>query len=108
MRQKCIVLFIIILFGLLSACSSFNGDKTDGIETKDTFTGTIEKVEDQNALVTITDGDILRSYNKVQVDLSVAEDTTFQVGDKIRVGYDGEVRESGPLGINTTFVELID
>lgn len=108
MRQKCIVIFIIILFGLLSACSSSNDDKTDGIETKDTFTGTIEKVEGQNALVTITDGEILRSYNKVQVDLSVAEDKTFQVGDKIRVGYDGEVRESGPLGINTSFVELID
>ena len=42
------------------------------------------------------------------VDLSVADDTTFKIGDEIKVGYKGAVRESGPLGINTTFVELIE
>ncbi|ALX47669.1 DUF3221 domain-containing protein [Lentibacillus amyloliquefaciens] len=101
--------FAIVLIGLLSACSSSNGDKTEGNETKETFTGTIEKITDQNvAIVTIEEGKILKSGREVSVNLSVANDTTFQIGDKIRVGYDGKVRESYPLGINTTFVELIN
>jgi len=41
------------------------------------------------------------------VDLSVANDATLQRADQIKVGYDGDVRESDPLRINTTFVQLI-
>ncbi|MFD1362758.1 hypothetical protein [Lentibacillus salinarum] len=36
--------FAIVLIGLLSACSSSNGNKTGGNEPKVTFTGTIEKI----------------------------------------------------------------
>lgn len=97
-----------ILIGLLPACSSSNSEQSDDSETEHTFTGTIEIIEGQHATVDIEEGKILKSGRKVRVDLSVANDTTFQAGDEIRVGYDGEVRESGPLGINTTFVELIE
>ena len=108
LRRKLTILFVIILTGLLSACGSSDSDKSDDSEIKDTFTGTIETIENEVAIVDIKDGQILRSGKKVTVDLSVADDTTFEIGDKIKVGYEGAVRESGPLGINTTFVELID
>lgn len=108
LRRKLTILFVIILTGLLSACGSSGSDKSDDSEIKDTFTGTIETIENEVAIVDIKDGQILRSGKKVTVDLSVADDTTFEIGDKIKVGYEGAVRESGPLGINTTFVELID
>ncbi|HLR59657.1 MAG TPA: hypothetical protein VK094_04205 [Pseudogracilibacillus sp.] len=108
MSRNHIILFAIILTGLLSACSSPGGEKLDDSEIKDTFTGTIETIENEVAIVDIKEGKILRSGKKVTVDLSVADDTTIKVGDEIKVGYEGAVRESGPLGINTTFVELIE
>jgi len=99
---------MIVLIGLIVACSFTNDDHSEDNKIKDTFTGTIELIEGQNAIVNITSGEILKSGKKVSVDLSVAQDTTFRVGDEIKVGYEGEVRESGPLGINTTFVQLIE
>lgn len=107
-KRNCTILFVIILIGLLSACSSAGNDKADDSETKDNFTGVIETIEDQNAIVDIEDGEILKSGRKVSVNYSVADDTTFQVGDEVKVGYEGEVRERKPPGINTTFVELIE
>ncbi|MBU5465900.1 hypothetical protein KQI49_03535 [Virgibacillus sp. MSJ-26] len=108
MSRNLIILFAIILTGILSACGSSGGEKLDDSEIKDTFTGTIETIENEVATVDIKEGKILRSGKKVTVDLSVADDTTFKIGDEIKVGYEGAVRESGPLGINTTFVELIE
>ena len=41
-------------------------------------------------------------------DLSVNEAETFRVGDKIKVGFDGTIKESNPAQINTLSVELVD
>lgn len=100
-----IVTILLISLSILSACNGNSNQQRDR-ETK-TFTGTIDIIEDQVAIVTIEEGDILKSGKEVTVDLSVANDTTFQLGDEIRVEYEGAVRESGPLGINTTSVEWI-
>lgn len=82
--------------------------KMDDDKIEATFTGTIEKINGHMALVTVKEGKILKSYHEVDVDLSVAEDTNFKVGDQVNVGYvESEVRETAPLGINTTFVELM-
>lgn len=108
MRKKLTFLFMIIFFGLLSACGSSDDNKSDNSETKSTFTGTIETIDGKNAIVGIEDGEILRSGRKASVDLSAAGDTVFEIGDKIKVGYDGTIQEKYPLGITTTFVELID
>lgn len=83
-------------------------DSTDDYENKPTFfIGTIEEINGEGALVSIEKGEILKSGSKVGVDLSVANDKTFQIGNKVKVGYDGIIRETHPLSINTTFVELI-
>lgn len=108
LKRKYNILFAIILIGLFSAYSPSDKDKTDDNETNEIFTGNIETIEDQNAIVDIEAGEILKSGRKVSVNLSVTDNTMFQVGDEFRVGYDGEVRESEPLQINTTFVELIE
>lgn len=108
MKKKLISSFtMILLVGLLFSCSSSNEDNADINESKATFTGTIEKIYGEMALVSIEEGEILKSGNKVDVKLSVANDTTFKIGDKVKVGYDGIVREKHPLGINTIFVELV-
>ena len=82
-------------------------DSTDGNEDQATFTGTIEEINGNMALLSIDKGEILKSGDKASVDLSVAPDETFQVNDKVKVGY-GFVGESGPLTIETKFVKLLD
>lgn len=107
MKKKRIALITLVLVGLLFACSSLNDDRTDDHENEATFIGTIEEINGDNALVSIEKGEILKSGRKVDVNLSVTNDTKFEIGDKIKVGFDGVIRETFPLGINTTFVELV-
>ena len=71
------------------------------------FIGIIESIENNHAMVKIEEGDILKSGDKASVDLSVAQNTTFQVGDKIKVRY-GNVGERYPLYIETKSVKLIN
>ncbi|NGP45416.1 hypothetical protein G4V62_10780 [Bacillaceae bacterium SIJ1] len=106
--KKLIALILIVSIGLLGACTTSSGDHADDQESEATFIGTIEELNDEMALVSIKKGDILKSGSLVDVNLSVANGTTFQIGDKIKVGYDGYVREKHPLGIHTTFVELVN
>src|SRR5690625_3060107 len=95
-----IISFIILtaIFALLWYTDFFNTPE---------FIGTIESIENDNAIVKIEEGKILKSGDKASVDLSVAKDTTFQIGDKIKVRY-GKVRERYPLYIETKSVKLID
>ena len=79
---------------------------TDFFNTSSKFTGTIESIENDHALVKIEEGKILKSGDQASVDLSVAKDTTVHVGDKVKVGY-GFVGESHPLTIETKSVKRV-
>ncbi|HHU19140.1 MAG TPA: hypothetical protein GXZ58_02635 [Bacilli bacterium] len=128
MKKILYLLLMIVLVSLLFACSSTNDKSTvdkdneasslelsreiDGNKSKEafeeiTFIGTIDELNGDQALVSIEEGEILRSGSKVDVNLSVASETSFKIGDKVKVGFDGDIRETFPLGINTTFVELV-
>src|SRR5690625_5068990 len=79
-------------------------------EVKVTFIGTIEKANDDYARVLVIEepeGINLLLGNTITVDLSVNPDETFHVGDKIKVGYDGTIRETSPPQINTLTVEKV-
>ena len=99
----------------LFACNSENpkvkenegdGGSADKIVT---FTGTIEEIyEQKTGLIVVEVGEMLRSSDKVYVDLSVNTTETFQVGDRIKVGFDGIVMESYPAQINTLSVERVE
>jgi len=78
-----------------------------GFFTSSEFIGSIESIEKENAIVKIEEGEILKSGDRASVDLSVAKNTTFQVGDTIKVRY-GNVGERSPLYIETKSVILID
>lgn len=76
---------------------------------KESFIGVIEQIENDNALVIVEEGEIMRSGNEVIVDLSVAQEEAFLVGDWVNVAYDVHaVRESNPLGIDTIAVQRIE
>ncbi|MFJ8258570.1 DUF3221 domain-containing protein [Peribacillus asahii] len=111
MKMKIGILLTTFLVSLLVACTSVNNEpdkETKDNKVKASFSGKIAEINGQNAIVEINEGEILKSGNRVFVNLSVNKNTTFQVGDKISVEYDGEIRESNPLRINVTNVELIN
>lgn len=66
------------------------------------FTGTIEEIINENGAI-VHDG-----QGNILVNLSVNKNETFQVGDKVKVGYDGVILESSPAQINTLSVERIE
>ena len=112
--MKKTVTFILILFlsCLLVACNS-DDSKEQGeeksIASNVTFTGTIEEISaKKTALIVVEEGAILKSANKLYVDLSVNPTETFQVGDRVKVGYDGMVMESYPARIKTLSVERVE
>jgi uncharacterized OB-fold protein len=76
------------------------GDKNDAVRVS--FEGRIEELLDNRAIVQVEKGNF---SGRVLVDLSVNETETFQVGDKVKVEYDGQVRESDPAQINTLSVK---
>src|SRR5690625_3540261 len=103
LQWKLKALFIIVL--LTASCSnSINGHEEEYTEIETAsffFTGTIKEIYDGTALVDGTRG-------KVLVTLSVNNDETFDVGDKVRVGYNGTIMESNPAQIKTLSVDLVD
>ncbi len=68
------------------------------------FPGTIIEITGNTAIVHAKLGG---GEGKVFVDLSVNSDETFEVGDEVKVGFDGIIMESNPAQIHTLSVELI-
>src|SRR5699024_124264 len=95
-----------ICCALLVGCQATDSPSETEIEAD--FIGIIENINGDQALVAIEEGSILTSGNQVMVDLSVAEKENFRTGDRIKVGYDGLVREYMPHGVNTLEVEKLD
>jgi hypothetical protein len=98
LKKKFSLFFTIVLISLLSACN----------HAKATLSGTIEEINGQSALVSIEEGEILKSGANVYVNLSVNSQEMFQVGDKVKVGYDGSTMESSPLQIKTLTLKKVE
>lgn len=113
MKKLWVIVTAVFFLGFMTACSKGEDAQSDEppAETEPTiltFTGTIEEIHDQSALIVIDNGPILSSGDKVTVDLSVASEDSFEIGDQVRVGYDGFVRESYPLQIDTLTLEKVN
>ncbi|WP_397538158.1 hypothetical protein [Rummeliibacillus pycnus] len=78
-------------------------------EVKATFTGVIEEINGQTAIVYVTEEDDKDNVVSgiIYVNLAKNPDVTFQVGDKVKVGYDGTIRDTAPIGITTLTIELV-
>ena len=100
MKRKVWAIVATVLVALVAIFVSVN-------RHTDSFSGTIRVINGQNALINIEEGEILRSGDCVRGQLSKWEANTFQVGDRVRVEYNGGVQESYPLQISETNIELI-
>lgn len=92
----------LLMFIALFALSGCNTPKAES-----SFIGTIKEINAGQSLVGIEEGEILASGDEVMVDLTVTDGETFDVGDRIQVGYEGPVQGKMPLGIHTVFVEKV-
>lgn len=107
MSNRCKALAIILLFVTVGCSHLIDENEVEDeapITVNSSFTGTIIEITDNTAIVHATLGG---GEGKVFVNLSVNSDETFQVGDEVKVGFDGVIMESNPAQINTLSVELI-
>jgi hypothetical protein len=84
--------------------------KEDKSEVRATFIGTIEEINDYYAQVLVIESERINQMSGlINVDFSVNPDETFQVGDKVKVGYDAnKVREIDPVQIVTLTLEKVE
>ena len=102
MRKKIILFYFIVVASLLFACS-------ENPKVKATFVGTIEEIHSSG---TATVSEIEANDNKrlgiVVIDLPANAEEPFEVGDKVRVGYDGTTLEIAPVRISTITIEKVE
>lgn len=78
----------------------------DTVESE-TFTATVTEVGDKRLTVEIRDGDELGGLSGTVVVL-LGEDKTFNVGDKVKVTYSGQVMMSEPPQVYATKIEKVN
>lgn len=105
----------IILGAVLLICLAlayiFKPMTMNDIYSEPNFTGVVTEVFDKAIIVSVDEGeDELKSSDKISVSLDVKlkdSMTHFDVGDKVKVFYDGVIAESYPGQINTVYAILL-
>ncbi|MBD3107730.1 DUF3221 domain-containing protein [Bacillus sp. AGMB 02131] len=106
LKKKYNLLFILFISILLSACNTEDAKSLGEPDVYVTFRGTIaEMISDDRAIV---HWEQKGRTTPIFVNLSVNSEATFQVGDTVEVGFDGEIKESHPAQIKTLSVELVE
>lgn len=103
MKKKIsLIITFLICCGLLITCTSNR-------KVKATFIGEIEEmINNREAFVYVAKTEGYPVYGIIYVNLAKNPDETFQVGDKVKVGYNGKVQGTVPLTITTLTVELVE
>ncbi|MEK4715939.1 hypothetical protein MKY15_11625 [Sporosarcina sp. FSL K6-1540] len=103
MRNKIILFCFTVVASLLFACGSENP------KVKATFVGTIEEIHSSGtAYVSEIEANDNKLSGTVEIDLPANAEEPFQVGDKVRVGYDGTGLEIAPVRISTITIEKVE
>lgn len=105
MKNKIVLsLCLTVVAGLLFACGSENLEK----DVKATFIGTIEEIHSSGtAYVSEIEANDNKLLGPVVIGLPENKEETFQVGDKVIVGYDGTAMEVAPVRIYTITIEKV-
>jgi hypothetical protein len=100
LKNKIVLLCLILLSGVLFAC---NSEKATFV-----FVGTIEEIHGESATVFVPESKESKISGTVVIGLHANTDDTFQVGDKVRVGYDGNTMETAPVGVHALTIEKVE
>lgn len=110
-KKKMGIIFGVVLVVCLVLIYIFKPMTMNDIYSEPNFTGVVTEVADKAIIVSVDEGeDELKSSDKMVVSLDVKlkdSMTYFNVGDKIKVFYDGTIAESYPAQINTVYAILL-
>lgn len=96
----------ITVFALYSTNVIQNNDnKTQIVDMKDAFIGTIVAINGNTATINVTSGDVLKSADKINIDL---KDNTFEKGDKVKVTYKGYIMETYPAKVDMETIQKVE
>ena len=104
-----------IVVGALLSCLIvayiFKPMTMNDIYNKPNFTGVVTEVRDKLIMVSVNEGeDELRSSDKIYVSLDTKlkdSMTAFNVGQKVKIFYDGVILEIYPAKIDTVYAILL-
>lgn len=110
MKKIWMILFMVsvVVLGLIG-CNSKSLD--DIIQNKPSVTGVVEEVYENSIMIQC---EMLEGYQKdekcsVSLDLENKDNISkINVGDTVRVYYNGEIAESDPLQINTVYAITLE
>ncbi len=106
MKKKNVVLFIVGMLLVLTACGKKEGDKVE-IESEASFYGEVQEVNEENILVQVYDEEgnpEEKNILYVSLDTQLEEsDADFEVGDKVTVYYNGAITKSYPGQVNMVY-----
>lgn len=100
-KKISLIITFLLCCGLLITCNSNR-------KVKATFIGVIEEINGYRAVVYVNKTEDSPISGIIYVNLAKNPDETFQVGDKVKVGYNGAVQDTAPLAITTLTVELVE
>lgn len=109
MKNKKMLWFIVIVIFIVSIVIACTIKKTtmNDIYNKPNFKGIVLDVWDGGILVSVDDEeDEIKSSDKISVSFDTKlkdEMSNFQVGDKVKIFYDGTILESYPAQIHTVY-----
>lgn len=105
-----IILGVLLLICLMFAYI-FKPMTMNDIYSEPNFTGVVTEEFDKTIIVSVDEGeDELKISGKMSVSLDVKlkdSMTYFNIGDKVKVFYDGVIAESYPAQINTVYAILL-
>ena len=112
-KMSWIILGALLLICLMLALLAyiFKPMTMNDIYSEPNFTGVVTEVFEKAIIVSVNEGeDELKSSDKISVSLDVKlkdSMTHFDVGDKVKIFYDGVIAESYPAQINTVYAILL-
>ena len=109
MKRFLSMLLVLSCFCMLVACNSNNKDvpKDDGRDILNPyFTGKVIEVYENGCLLEVTDigNGHFTIGDKVQVNTNISTCPKYDVGDFLRISFDGKVAESYPPQITKVFI----
>lgn len=105
--MKKIILYLIMILVLFTGC-------TDSITMEDVvkepnFSGIVEEIEEKSILVRVNEDEVTSSdLIYVSLDVELKDNMIdFNIGDEVRVYYDGNIAESYPAQVNKVYAIIL-
>lgn len=97
------ILHLVLILVLLTGCT--NAMTMEDLVKEPNFSGIVEEIEEELILVRVNDDDLISSdliYISLDVELKDSM-IDFNIGDEVRIFYDGNIGESYPAQINKVY-----